>query len=110
LEPKDLHQQIKIEKQMIATETARDKVVAEVGGGEKKLKKADAPAGSKLPSVEEIKAEKEADLHDARVGKVLTDLTKERALKKAETVDKTQLPPKAELIAQIAAEKETPPS
>jgi len=110
LEAKDLHQQIKIEKQMIATEQARDKAVAEIGSGEKKLKKSDAPAGSKLPSADEIKAEKEADLLDARVGKVLTDLTKERALKKAETVDKSQLPPKDELIAQIQSEKEAPPS
>jgi len=112
LEAKDLQKQIQIEKQMIVSETAHDKVVVEVSSGEAKLKKVEAPDSSKLPSAAEIKAEKEADLLDSRVEKVLTDITTGHPLRsaKAETVDKTQLPAKDELIAQIKAEKETPPS
>jgi len=55
-----------------------------------------------------IKAEKDAykaQEADDR-SKVLTDVTKDQKLKKAETVDKSKLPDKAELTAQIKAEKQ----
>jgi len=72
----------------------------------KKLKKGKEAAKKNLPTVDEIKAEKEADLQDKRVGAVLNEVPKKRKLKKAATTDKSKLPGKDEVLAQIKAEKE----
>jgi len=94
-----------LKKQIILTEQTHEKVLQDVKK-EKKLKKGQEAAAAKLPTVDEIKAEKEADLHDKRVGAVLNEVPKQRKLKKAATTDKSQLPGKDEVLAQIKAEKE----
>jgi len=110
----ELNKQIKAEKQEQKREGDYNQVLGDITEGDYRLKKTETNESniakkSKKELKALIKAEKEAYKADEAQGraKVLEDVTKDQKLKKAETVDKSKLPEKEELAAQIKAEKQS---
>jgi len=109
----EMKKQIQAEKQEQKREGDYNQVMSDIQEGDYRLKKtetneANIAKKSKKELRALIKAEKEAYKSQEAEGraKVLEDVTKDQKLKKAETVDKSALPEKAELAAQIKAEKQ----
>jgi len=109
----ELNAQIKSEKQDQKRETAHNQVLENISEGDFHLKHTDTvdkslSKKSKKELRELIKKEKEAYKAQEKEDrtKVLGDVTKEQKLKKAETVDKSKLPEKEALKAQIKSEKQ----
>jgi len=102
---------IKAERDAHKAEEAanRANVLADIPEAGKKLKKTqtnDKTKAKKKDLAKQIKDEKEANAADEAHGKLLADVAKDQKLKSTTTVDKSQLPSKDEMKAQIKAEKQ----
>jgi len=109
----ELNKQIKTDKQDQQREAAHNQILEDISEGDYRLKHTETvdkslSKKSKKELRELIKNEKDAHRAQEKEdrSKVLGDVTKEQKLKKAETVDKSKLPDKDELKAQIKSEKQ----
>jgi len=109
----ELKKQIKSEKQEQKRGDDFNQVLNDIQEKDYHLKKTDTNESNLAKKSKKeldalIKSEKEAYKTQEAEGraKVLEDVAKDQKLKKAETVDKSKLPEKAELTAQIKAEKQ----